>query len=374
MARYSEAAEFFQRMYEAGAALGDPFIQSRALIRQANVLGRQGNMPGSLEKAELAEQIAESAGAKEQRTEAIYLRGTIAFYSGKHEAKELLDLALELSRVLGLVGQQARCINMLAGVYWSMGQYQQSMTYLEEALTLAKELGDRFLEMNIESNLGELAEALGDYSTALNHYQAAIESSRVTGLRDSEINFLSNLGGVRLHLNDYAGAENDLRRVISLTDEARNLYLGETYRYLSTALMGQERHEEALEAALHAISLGQQAGMQLQIGAGWAVLGIAALALGREVTVIEDTGTPITCDCKGCFDKGMAIYEQIGTVGDRAKMLRLWAEAEFKYGNPDYGKELWWQARDLFKELGAEFEAERMSDEPNPNDYRVRKN
>jgi hypothetical protein len=44
--------------------------------------------------------------------------------------------------------------------------------------------------------------------------------------------------------------------------------------------------------------------------------------------------------------------------------LREWARYKFKSGDKDQGKKMWQEAKDIFSEMGAQMEVERMKDLP----------
>jgi hypothetical protein len=50
--------------------------------------------------------------------------------------------------------------------------------------------------------------------------------------------------------------------------------------------------------------------------------------------------------------------------GERAQTLRAWARYEVQHGDSASGAAMWQEARDLFTQLGAELEVQRMADLP----------
>lgn len=360
LARYAESIEAYQNMLEMAKAAGDMKMQAQALVRLANVLGRQGDLAGSLDWVQQAEAIARSSGNEVELAEALYAKGAIAFYSGEGNAQDLVEESLELSRKLEDRTQETRSLNLLAGVHYSAGHYENSEKLCEEALKLAKQLGDRYLEMNLQNNLGQLAEARGDYAAALERYKAAVQSSQETGIRDSEIHFLSNLGGVQIKVGEYKEAEHNLRQAILTANISRGLFFAETYRYLGSALLGQGKIDEALESTQKALTLACESGVQEQISAAWRVLGRIAACAHSSIAIEDSEGVTTDKDATACFKESIAICDEHSMLGERAETLRAWAEVEFECGDPAKGQLLWEQARALFGELGADDEVKRM--------------
>jgi class 3 adenylate cyclase/tetratricopeptide (TPR) repeat protein len=364
LARYDEAAEAYRKMLEQARAAGDVKRQAQSLNRLTNVLGRQGDLENALKCVQEAETLAQIGNNELELAEAYYAKGAIAFYTGGGSALELVEKALDLSRKLGNQAQETRSLNLLAGVHFSAGRYEESEGFCKDALRLAKELGDRYLEMNLQNNLGQLAEARGDYITALQRYRAAVESSQELGIRDSEIHFLSNLGGIQNRIGEHKEAELNLRQAIQVANIGRSLFLGETYRHLGLALLGQKRTDEALEAAQKALKLALESGVQDQVSAAWRTLGRIAACTASSISVAELEGITAEKDAAACFQKSIEICDEYGMARERAKTLKAWAEVELECGDRTRGQSLWEQARGLFRSLGADYEVERMDRSP----------
>lgn len=79
--------------------------------------------------------------------------------------------------------------------YW-LGDYEASSRSCEEALRLARVLGDRALEARILTAFGLVTEALGDLPVAQDRYQHAVARAREAHEPRLEANALSNLGVV----------------------------------------------------------------------------------------------------------------------------------------------------------------------------------
>lgn len=359
-ARYAEAIEAYQTMRELADQVGDERRQAQALNRLVNVLGRQGDLDKALDLVQQAEVIAQRSGNEAELAEVFYTRGAIAFYTGEGNARELVEKSLAIGRKLGDQVHETRCLNLLAGVHFSAGQYEDSERYCREALDLTQKLGDRYLEMNLQNNLGQLAEARGDYGVALDRYQDAVHSSQQLGIHDSEINFLSNLGGILIKLGEHKEAEQNLRRAIQVAEDSRGLFLAETYHYLGLALLAQDKFDQASEATRKALDLAQEAGIQEQVSAAWRTLGQIAFCQGGSISIEDADGMLKTKDATGCFEESLTVCDEYGMAGERAETLKAWAEVELECGDPDKGQNLWQQARDIFAELGAVHHVDRM--------------
>jgi hypothetical protein len=168
--------------------------------------------------------------------------------------------------------------------------------------------------------------------------------------------YLSNLGGARIGLGDDSAAETDLRHVIEMAGATRFYALSETYYFLAEALLGQGKTVEALEAAQHALVLGQETGNPEYIGGAWRTLGLVAAHLNDSITI--DTKA---LDTGACFAESLRVWTETGMEAERARTLRAWARYEQERGMREHGHAMMKEAREIFTRLGMELEVERMA-------------
>jgi len=65
-----------------------------------------------------------------------------------------------------------------------------------------------------------------------------------------------------------------------------------------------------------------------------------------------------------CFSKSAGIFVEAEIDLEHAHTLREWAHYKFKIGEREKGEEMWQKAREIFAEVGAQKEVERMKDTP----------
>ncbi|GAB4354780.1 MAG: hypothetical protein Fur0042_23850 [Cyanophyceae cyanobacterium] len=85
-------------------------------------------------------------------------------------------------------------LNNIGLLYQQQGAYPQAQRYLEQALTLSREGGDRVGEGSTLQNLGENYRLTGQYDQALRHYDQALTIHRENGDRLRESVALHNRG------------------------------------------------------------------------------------------------------------------------------------------------------------------------------------
>ena len=113
------------------------------------------------------------------------------------EAKRDRIAALEelLETVLDPKSSRAQTLrDNVAQLHWEIGQYEHTIKYLQQALQISREIGDRQGEGSHLGNLGIAYSNVGEVQKAIEHYQQALQISREIGDRQGEGNSLGNLG------------------------------------------------------------------------------------------------------------------------------------------------------------------------------------
>ena len=270
----------------------------------------------------------------------------------------LCEQALLISTELGHAARRERAhsLKSIGAAHTMLGHFEQAESYSGQALSLHRELGNRRGVGNMLNSLGETARLRGDYLAAVKRYQEALTITREIGDRANEMTYLSNLGGARIGLGDYSAAEADLRQVIKIAGAARFYALSETYYFLAEALLGQGKRAEALEAAQHALVLGQETGNPEYIGGAWRTLGLVAANLTEPINIDHK---PL--DAQVCFAESLRVLTETGMEEERARTLRAWASYEQARGYSAHAQTMMKEAREIFMRLGMKLEIERMA-------------
>ena len=111
--------------------------------------------------------------------------------------------ALTIAREIGDRGGEGNSLVNLGSAYNSLGQYQQAIDYHQQALTIAREIGDRYGEGNALGSLGIAYLFLGQYQQAIDYYQQHLTIARDIGDRRGEGSALGNLGIAYYSLGQY---------------------------------------------------------------------------------------------------------------------------------------------------------------------------
>jgi tetratricopeptide (TPR) repeat protein len=101
------------------------------------------------------------------------------------EALPLLQEALTIARDSGNRDLEARALNNLGAVYLVQGQYSDAQTYFERALQIRQEVQAPQEAADTLHNLGDTFTKMGRYDQALQRYVKALEIRRAAGDRRS---------------------------------------------------------------------------------------------------------------------------------------------------------------------------------------------
>jgi class 3 adenylate cyclase/predicted ATPase len=365
-ARYSDALDIYNAMLDIASAHQDLIAQSQALQGLASSLSYRGDHRAALESAMRAESLARRANAKMQIARAVWMQGSARYRLGEPRATlSLGEQALAIATELDNPNEMGRSLNLLGAAHYALDQYAQAESYWEQALQIFQDLGNTQQGMLLLNNLGAIADAQGDHEAAFQRYHSALEIAREIGYRDGEILFLTNRGGEQVALGNYGAAEADLRQAIQLAGITGSWCMPITFNYHAEALIGLGRYEEALYSALQALFLSEEEKTLEYVGMAWRTLGMVSERLGKPVSLRErKTRQAIEYDVRACFRESERVFAEAEIESERARTLREWARYEFRKGDRTAAEKMWQQARQIFGELGAETEVERMADPP----------
>jgi DNA-binding SARP family transcriptional activator len=236
------------------------------------------------EQLEAALALARKARLRWMEGDILRLLGNTCF--GQHriaDCQAYLEEALSIHRQVGDRRGELGALNNLALITFRQGYpHARSRTYLEQALLLCREIGDRFAEAVVVFNLAVNSHRQGDYRQARDCYEQSLAIRQEIGAREGEGETLTYLGDLYNDQGDYARAR-------ACLEQARRLF----------AEMGDWRREGRAIRGLADVQLGlgdyegarllyQQALAQLQ-GSGDEGETTALAGLSRLFRLLGDT-------------------------------------------------------------------------------------
>ena len=134
-------------------------------------------------------------------------------------AIEFYEQALAIAREIGDRRGEGANLGNLGICYLALGQTSRAIEYLEQALAIAREIGNRRDEGSNLDNLGNCYSALGQTSRAIEYYEQALAIFRAIGYRHGEGEALGVLAEVFIDEGRYAEAIKLAQESAKIEDE-----------------------------------------------------------------------------------------------------------------------------------------------------------
>ncbi|KAM7368634.1 hypothetical protein PAMP_012954 [Pampus punctatissimus] len=145
----------------------------------------------------------------------------------------------------------------LSSAYWSLGNTEKSMAYMQQDLDVTKTLGDQSGECRSHGNLGSALFSKGNYREALANHRNQLVLAMKLKDREAASDALSSLGHVYTAIGDYPNALASHKQCVLLArqtqcrlSEARQLgNMGAVYTALGDFTNAVQCHEQHLDIA-----------------------------------------------------------------------------------------------------------------------------
>ena len=133
-------------------------------------------------------------------------------------------------------------------MFQSLGEYVKARTYLEKALAIRVEIGDRKGEASSYGNLGTVFQSVGEYHKAREYHEKALAIRVEIGDREGEAADYGNLGSVFQSFGDYVMAERFLEKALSISKDIKGFHSELKFLSNLTVLkLSQKKMEEAFD-------------------------------------------------------------------------------------------------------------------------------
>ncbi|CAH1272772.1 TTC28 [Branchiostoma lanceolatum] len=231
-----------------------------------------------------------SEGSADKRDQ-IIARMSVGVLQGKvNQTTSHLDTALQMAQQKGeQYGQM--------WVYIHMGDLQRetfnsprtAIQYYDQALALARQLGDRRQEGVTNNRLGQAHYEMRDYEEALEWYQKHLKIGQEIGEGKEEINALIAMGNALRFLGKIEQAKSHLTTALQMAQQTENQH-GQMSVYLS---MGDLQREQlhSPRTSIHyyeqALSLARQLMNRVEEALAYERLGLAYFDMGEYEKALE---------------------------------------------------------------------------------------
>jgi len=260
--KWQEIIAWGQKALQTASASGNPETQARVHQWIGNAYSHSGQHRLALEHYRSALEIVRQTGTNReyfQRAILMNLGNAHAYLGDYRQAIVSYEEALVLIRQSRDQKLECRCLLNLGNVL-AQQDAEKARDHFEQALSLARKIGDRQAEA---STLGNMANLVEDVSRQVEYLQEALRISRNIGDVQSEIRWLGNLG------NAYAAV--DLNQALAYVTEAisiarqvsdckqENFYLC----VLAEVYMRAGQPQQAIQILENRLSIAQQNGYEI---------------------------------------------------------------------------------------------------------------
>jgi len=227
------------------------------------------------------------------------------------EAMKVAQEGRQLAQLYGDPVKEGYILNCMGLIAIEQKDSTIAHGYLEQALVIAREKGNRRLESITLGNLGSSSGyARQDYASARGYYEAGYELMHEQGERSGEAATLGNLGWVAGIQGDFQSARSFHERALLISREVGNRYLETNTLINLSAITGAESNAQAsMVYAQKALELSRSIGDRS--GEAWSFLymGYAYLLL---------TNIP---QAEASFQASIDIREELGQTGMKMESL-----------------------------------------------------
>jgi tetratricopeptide (TPR) repeat protein len=238
------------------ADLGDMEKQAEVSLRRAKFAGSTGDYPEAIVAAEQSANFAGVAGFEELVASAQTEWGRALAFTGElDQARAHLMKALKLARdAQATTGAQtswlkieAGSLNNLGYIYNIQGDHSSSSAYLEQALAIHRQIGDRRGEGVMLQNLGVVHYDQGDFVNAEIYWEQALRIFQEIGDRQHEAMVMNSLGNISSDLRgDYIEAQLKYGQALTIAQEVGDrLTEGMLLANIGLALSYQHNFDES---------------------------------------------------------------------------------------------------------------------------------
>lgn len=196
---------------------------------------------------------------------------------------------------------KGRTLDQMGLIYSLLGQYPQAFASAEQALIINRKVGDRIWEGRTLNNLANLYASLGQNTKALKLYQQALVIHQEIGNEPEVGVTLANMGAIHSFLEQYTQALNYYNQALVINqkigDRAREAAslngIGQVYRNL-------KQYAKALEYYQQALEIGRKINDKRREGATLTSIGVVSFLLKQYPKALES------------YQQALAISTEIG--------------------------------------------------------------
>jgi len=209
-----------------------------------------------------------------------YLLGSLGILYGQigsyKKSLEYLEKALKIAQDTGNRQNEGASLGNIGIAYADLGQVERAIDYYEQAFAISKEIGDRRGEGARLGNLGIAYRSLGQVERAIEYYKQALAISKEIGDRRGEGTGLGNLGNAYADLGQVERAIDYYEQALAIDREIGDRRgEGTGLGNLGNAYADLGQVERAIDYYEQALAIDREIGDRHGEGTGLNNLGVA---------------------------------------------------------------------------------------------------
>ncbi len=250
---------------------------------------------------ELHERLLGKLSDPEQKRVSLGNLGNAYYSLGQvGRAIDCYQQALAIAREIGNRQDEGVWLGNLGLTYADLGQVAHAIDHHQQALAIAKETGNRRSEGSQLGNLGLAYADLGQVERAIDHQQQALAIAKEIGDRRGEGNRLGALGSAYAALGQVERAIDHQQQALAIAKEIGDRQgQGGNLGNLGNRYAGLGQVERAIDYYQQAIAIAKEIGNRQGEGDLLGNLGVAYAALGQMTRAID------------YYQQALAIYSEI---------------------------------------------------------------
>ncbi|MEH2214845.1 CHAT domain-containing tetratricopeptide repeat protein, partial [Nostoc sp.] len=226
------------------------------------------------------------------------------------KALEYLQQALAIRKQIGDRSGIGNSLNNIGFIYSSLGQYPKALEYLQQALAIRKQIGDKAGVGTTLNNIGEIYSSLGQYPKALEYLQQALVIIKQIGDRSGIGNSLNNIGFIYKSLGQYPKALDYYQQALAIIKQIGDRYTeGTTLSNIGAIYSSLGQYPKALDYYQQALAIIKQIGDKAGVGTTLNNIGFIYSSLGQYPKALD------------YYQQALAIIKQIGDRSTEGRTL-----------------------------------------------------
>ena len=322
--------------------------EERALVRGVKALAPYLEARGLYDDAKVLVRHAEHAALaahNDTGLAATWLhKGRLAELRGNFlEAAGIYEDALSLARRLGDRQLEGALLARAGEAAVNLGEYPEAEAFLTEAMERARESGDNEALGWILRSLGEVQDCRGNFSQGNDYYHQALAVARATGDTANQCMCLQNLGAKAAKEGNFSAAEAYLCEGVEIARRVRHRQrLSALLTNLGAVAIWQDRLEDAETYLSEALTLARVLLHPIRLGYALQNLGILATKRGDFA------------GAEAYLREALEYARQAHGVWLISETLSMWGETCLAAGMPDAARLAFGEALHIAEEVNGQ--------------------